>query len=312
MSLFFLRSSKRLIKLLTSMTFSLLLCHLLSIPPLFAIVTTCFALENTSFDAIRNGAVRLGSALVGAGFALIFYFILGAHPLMYASVVIVIILSMNVFVYKRFTMIASITAFAIMPSMFDHHLEFYSERVMSSMIGIMVSTVVNMYVLPNNFMPELRNKYERLIDQASILSPINSSMKKMIQKRLNEFERMAAKQKKQWRLRPGKANETRQLLYFEHQKRFLAELFEQQFSFSEQTTSPYIVQFIMRLPSHYRKLGQAERRKLLHWLNQIAPKIPPDFKTNYDYVMQLLFVLDRTSYLHTLQHTKLQKKHVKA
>lgn len=43
-----------------------------------------------------------------------------------------------------------------MPTMFDQHIDDYSVRVMSSMIGIMISTVVNIFVLPNNFMPELK------------------------------------------------------------------------------------------------------------------------------------------------------------
>ncbi|MFB4160782.1 aromatic acid exporter family protein [Geomicrobium sp. JSM 1781026] len=304
MQLFIQRLSNRTIKSLISIAACVVLCRALHLPPGFAVITTCLALEATSLDAVRNGAVRLGSALVGVSFALFFYYSLGAHPFWYLFAISVLLLgTMQLQVNKR-TLIASISLFAMMPTMFDQHIDDYSVRVMSSMIGIMISTVVNIFVLPNNFMPELKKRHDRLFQELKALPSLyvngkhpyaREKNRTRLLKSVQEFERMATLQRKQWQLRPPEKSEMRKLLYFSHQQRQVRTLVLDLSQRAGAKTAPYLIQFAANVPKHLHKLSKDERGQVIQWLLRKESTIPPAYLNDYHLIMRTLFLLERTA-----------------
>ncbi|WP_246476589.1 aromatic acid exporter family protein [Salicibibacter cibi] len=92
---------------------------------------------------MRNGWTRLLSACIGAGFALFLFYTLGAHPIVYTFITIITLAFCYYMNIGKFRAIASVTAIAILPTMAGAELYEYITRVMSTLVGIIMSSIMN-------------------------------------------------------------------------------------------------------------------------------------------------------------------------
>ncbi|QQK76075.1 FUSC family protein [Salicibibacter cibarius] len=150
--------SRRLFKAGLSIGLSIAVCLHLQLSPLFAVIAAVLTWDPKGVSAVRNGWTRLLSACIGAGFALLFFYTLGAHPFVYAFITVITL----AFCYYRnigkFRAIASVTAIAILPTMAGAELYEYITRVMSTLVGIIMSSIMNIILYKSSTMAPFKKE----------------------------------------------------------------------------------------------------------------------------------------------------------
>jgi uncharacterized membrane protein YgaE (UPF0421/DUF939 family) len=153
---------RRVIKTGLAVFITALLCHLIKLPPTFAVITAIVTTEPTAADSLKKGVIRLPAAALGAIFAIAVDFLLGQNALTYALVAMLTIIVCSKLKFDTGTLVATLTAVAMIPGTTDHALVDFSIRISGTSIGIIVSTFVNFLVLPPKFGPILVKKIDAL------------------------------------------------------------------------------------------------------------------------------------------------------
>ncbi|AXF54934.1 FUSC family protein [Salicibibacter kimchii] len=154
---------RRLLKMGVSTGLSIAVCLHLHLSPLFAVIAVVLAWEPWGNDAVRNGWTRLLSAFIGAGFALLFFYTLGAHPVIYACITVLTLAVCYYVNLGKFRAIASVTAIAILPTMAGAELYEYITRVMSTLVGIILSSTLNMALYMIVSMAAMKQKKRKML-----------------------------------------------------------------------------------------------------------------------------------------------------
>lgn len=174
------------------------------------------AWDPTGIDAVRNGATRVIAASTGALYALVFFYTLGAHPIVYAFITVVVLAALHYFNIGKFTAIASVTAVAIIPTMAGHQLAEFLARVMSTLIGIMIASIINLLVYTPTYTASLEKNSEKSWRQglhmiASIIENEEEghehsrlwAQRDVLHAKLHRMKKRLHKQRTQWRLHPA-------------------------------------------------------------------------------------------------------------
>jgi uncharacterized membrane protein YgaE (UPF0421/DUF939 family) len=145
----------RVIKTAIAVFLTAFICFWLDLPPAFAVITAIVTIEPTAADSIRKGLVRFPASAIGAGLAMLFTFFFGDTPLSYTLATlftIVICLKLHL---EDGMLVATLTAVAMIPTTHDHYLFSFLSRLETTSIGLIVSTMVNIFVLPPNYSPRI-------------------------------------------------------------------------------------------------------------------------------------------------------------
>jgi uncharacterized membrane protein YgaE (UPF0421/DUF939 family) len=152
----------RVIKTGVAVFLTALICHLINLPPTFAVITAIVTTEPTAADSLKKGMIRLPAAALGASFAIAVDFVFGQNALTYALVAMLTIIVCSKLKLDTGTLVATLTAVAMIPGTTDHVIFDFSTRISGTSIGIFVSTFVNFLILPPKFGPILVKKVDEL------------------------------------------------------------------------------------------------------------------------------------------------------
>lgn len=158
---------RRVIKTGVAVFITAFICHLLDLPPTFAVITAIVTTEPTAADSIKKGVIRLPAAALGAIFAISANVILGQNALSYALVAMLTIVVCSKLRLDTGTLVATLTAVAMIPDTTNHALVDFATRLSGTSIGIFVSTLVNFVILPPKFGPILVNKVDALFEKTA-------------------------------------------------------------------------------------------------------------------------------------------------
>ncbi|WP_180994251.1 FUSC family protein [Bacillus sp. Marseille-P3661] len=128
-----------------------ILCQLFNLPTIFAVITAIVTIEPTATDSIKKGIIRFPASAIGAALSMLLVSFLGEQPLTYALATILTIYFCHKLKLEDGIVVATITAAAMIPATTDHFLLAFIARLGTTTIGIVVSTIVNIIILPPKF-----------------------------------------------------------------------------------------------------------------------------------------------------------------
>jgi len=235
----------RIIKTGISVFITSLICLAFNLPTIFAVITAIVTIEPTTHDSIRKGFVRFPASAIGAALAAGTVFFLGESPLTYTIAATgTIILCQKLKLYEG-TLVATLTSVAMIPGLQDYLLLSFLIRLATTSIGITVSALVNVLILPADYLNEISYRNYRHIDQ--IKHTLNDSFQRLIKTDQNDHQNSESYEKLRRQL-----VKTDQLLHFQRKElryhRFKLKKYRQ-YSYEKRTT-----QFIQRAVLHLGNL----------------------------------------------------------
>ena len=154
----------RIVKTAVAVFLTALVCKLIGWPPVFAVITAIVTLEPTVSDSIKKGIIRFPASAIGSFYAVLFISIFGNSPITYtlaASLTIITCYRLNL---HAGLLVATITAVAMIEVVYDNFLLSFFIRLGTTTVGIVVSTLVNMFILPPNYMKEIESSIKEIYE----------------------------------------------------------------------------------------------------------------------------------------------------
>lgn len=152
----------RTIKTGVAIFLTALICQLLGLPPVFAVITAIVTLEPTVSDSIKKGLVRFPASAIGSAYAVLFIALFGNSPITYTLAAVFTIITSYKLKLHAGLLVATITAVAMIEVVYDNYFLSFLTRLGTTSIGLIVSTVVNMFILPPNYIKEINDNINKL------------------------------------------------------------------------------------------------------------------------------------------------------
>ncbi|WP_335869867.1 aromatic acid exporter family protein [Bacillus sp. 2205SS5-2] len=203
----------RIVKTGVAVFLTALICQFLGWPSEFAVITAIVTIEPTAADSIKKGMIRFPASALGAGFAVLFTYLLGDAPLTYALAAVATILLTHKLHLDEGMLVATLTAVAMIPATQDHYVVSYFTRLGTTSIGLIVSSLVNFFVLPPHYSIKIGHNLDSLYQQCGELlqkrmksvlheNAKNSTTARLIQKIQKELDRtdiLCQYQREEWK-----------------------------------------------------------------------------------------------------------------
>lgn len=172
---------QRIIKTGIAVALTSLICLMFNLPAIYAVITAIVTIEPNTYDSIRKGMVRLPAAAIGAGIATISVYFLGETYVTYTIAAVGTIYLCQKLKLFDGTLVATLTAVAMIPELDGPLLIQFLIRLGTTMIGISVSSMVNVMIFPANYFKKINDKTYIHIDEAKqvlhgIVSPYRMSI----------------------------------------------------------------------------------------------------------------------------------------
>ncbi len=244
-----------------------LICHLLNWPAMFAVITAIVTIEPTASDSIRKAFVRFPASAIGTAFAVLFTFLFQDSAFSFAFVSLATIMTCHKLKLYDGTLVAAITGAAMVTTVHDHYIASFFVRLATTSTGLVVSTLVNVFVMPPKYSIPITNGIHALYrDAGAILEKrgkellriqtydqdLRQEFKKLV-KQIDKIELLCLYQKDEWKFHRVTREDIRTY----------------RFEYKKLTTLHQIVYHIgnlMYLPSHDQRL---EEMKTAHILSAI-------------------------------------------
>ncbi|WP_246941681.1 aromatic acid exporter family protein [Bacillus pinisoli] len=159
----------RIIKTGIAVFVTALICHLLQWPAIFAVITAIVTIEPTVADSIKKAFVRFPAAVIGAALAVSFTFLLGETPFTYALVAFTTIIACHKLKLHEGTLVATLTGVAMISTVHDHYIASLFIRLGTTTTGLLVSTLVNFFILPPNYSKTISSEIQQLFGETGQL-----------------------------------------------------------------------------------------------------------------------------------------------
>ncbi|MCK0472214.1 aromatic acid exporter family protein [Halalkalibacter sp. APA_J-10(15)] len=160
---------ERIIKTAVAVFITATVCHFLHLPYVFAVIIAIVTIEPTAAASIKKGAVRFPAALIGAALSMTFTFLFGQTPITYTLAAFFTIYVCHKLKLDDGALIATITAVAMIPISHDQYFLSFVERAGTTTIGLFVSTLVNLTILPAHFLKDISKRNKELLQRLAIL-----------------------------------------------------------------------------------------------------------------------------------------------
>lgn len=202
------------------------ICQLLGWPPVFAVITAIVTLEPTVVDSIKKGLIRFPASAIGSAYAVLFITLFGDSPLTYTLAAVLTIVTCYRLKLHAGLLVATITAVAMIEVVYDNYLLSFFIRLGTTSIGIFVSTIVNMFILPPNYVKDIHeniNDIYRTIGRSlhNILPQakhdIATNTIDDIDRKIKTTEGLIRYQKDEVKFHPLEGSKKREFLLFEKQ-----------------------------------------------------------------------------------------------
>ncbi|WP_182199678.1 aromatic acid exporter family protein [Paraliobacillus salinarum] len=141
----------RVVKTGVAVFLTSLICQWLNWPAVFAVITAIVTIEPTVNDSIKKGMIRFPASAIGSAYAVFFISLFGNSPLTYTAAAIFTIITCFKLKLHAGLLVATLTSVAMIEVIHDHYLIAFFIRLGTTSIGLLVSTAVNMFVLPPNY-----------------------------------------------------------------------------------------------------------------------------------------------------------------
>nr|WP_308777446.1 MULTISPECIES: aromatic acid exporter family protein [Bacillaceae] len=145
------------------------ICVLLNWPPVFAVITAIVTIEPTVADSIRKGIVRFPASAIGSAYAVIFISLFGDSPLTYTLAAVFTIATCFKFRLHAGLLVATLTAVAMVEVIHNNYLIAFFIRLGTTTTGLLVSTLVNLFVLPPKYTEEIVKDIQQVAKQTGIV-----------------------------------------------------------------------------------------------------------------------------------------------
>ncbi|KHF38850.1 FUSC family protein [Halalkalibacter okhensis] len=202
----------RLIKTGIAVFLTAKICYLFNLPVAFAVIIAIATIEPTASDSIRKGMIRFPAALIGAGLAMTFTYWFGQTPLTFTLAAVLTIYVCIKCKLEAGALIATITAVAMIPITYDHYFLTFVERVGTTTIGLIISTLVNLFILPAKFSTEIKERNDRLYKETANL------LKKRIDELINEKKSVSKECQKEYQRITSELSRSFQLCRFQREE----------------------------------------------------------------------------------------------
>lgn len=225
----------RLIKTGIAVLLTAFICGIFDLPQAFAVITAIVTLEPTAAASIRKGAQRLPATVIGAALAMLTVYLFGPTPITYMIASVLTLYFCNMLRLRDGMLVATITAVAMIPTASDHYFLTFVERVGTTFIGLAISTVINLTILPPKFSSLLAEQNRKMfVETAEIFElrleevmngrrPSAQVMDKYHQLE-NDLERaiqLSYYQQEEWKYHKKKDTEARRFTREQRQLHFL-------------------------------------------------------------------------------------------
>ncbi|WP_240377423.1 FUSC family protein [Bacillus piscicola] len=157
----------RILKTGIAVFLTALICRLFGMLEAFAVITAIVTLEPTAAASIRKGVQRLPASIIGAALAMGFTYFFDISPLTYTLSALSTIYICTRLKLTDGTLVATLTAVAMIPVSEGHLFYSFLERVGTTTIGLSVSTLVNFIILPPHFSHLIAARNERLFKEVA-------------------------------------------------------------------------------------------------------------------------------------------------
>lgn len=160
-------------------------CDLLNWPPVFAVITAIVTLEPTVSDSIKKGIVRLPASAIGSAYAVLFIALFGNSPITYTLAAVFTIVTCFRLKLHAGLLVATLTSVAMVEVIHGNYFLAFFIRLGTTTIGLLVSTFVNLFILPPDFMKEINENIHHICESTG------SSIQRVFEEKLasNLFHR---------------------------------------------------------------------------------------------------------------------------
>ncbi|NGP46498.1 hypothetical protein G4V62_16665 [Bacillaceae bacterium SIJ1] len=215
----------RLLKTGLAVLLTALICDWIGWPPMFAVITAIVTIEPTASDSIQKALVRFPASVLGAGYAMICGFIFHEHPLAYALTAMATIYTCYKLKLYSGTLVATLTGVAMVSTVHDDYLFSFFIRMGTTGIGLIVSSLVNVFVMPPDYGVPIWQQLINIRKRASLLLRMKAGeetengphqMKETFQQMLRDIEKtdtFCAYQKKEWKFHRFRRGQVRDFHY---------------------------------------------------------------------------------------------------
>lgn len=324
----------RIIKTTVAVFVTAYICVLLEWPPVFAVITAIVTLEPSIKDSIKKGLVRFPASAIGSFYAVLFISLFGNSPLTYTLAASLTILTCYQLKLHAGLLVATITAVAMVEVIYDNYLLSFFIRLGTTTTGIVVSTLVNIFILPPNYTKQIKQNIKQIHhDIGEMLKKFTKEQASQLQtkqavegiaRKIRQTEALIGFQIDQEDFQPLIMTKNEKLQYFDqelHRLKLvqyhlsnLAELSMQQLTFSEKnwhTIEQAIHQLAHRFQST-KKVSIDEQDKNLRALLDLFWKSPhPAFKesdSELPHELTLLYEMVTLYYISKQRNQTLHKK----
>lgn len=159
----------RVIKTGIAVFLTVMICEFFQLPTIFAVITAIVTIEPTAHDSIKKGLIRFPASTIGSAYAMTFTYLLDHSPFAYALSAMFTIVTCQKLRLEAGTLVATITAVAMIPITETHYLSAFFTRLATTSVGIIVSTIVNFFILPPNYSPMITKQMNTLFHETADL-----------------------------------------------------------------------------------------------------------------------------------------------
>ncbi|WP_163538863.1 aromatic acid exporter family protein [Gracilibacillus sp. YIM 98692] len=173
-------AGRRVIKTALAVFLTSFICQLLDWPAVFAVITAIITIEPTVASSIKKGLIRFPASAIGSGYAVLFIYFFEDSPLTYTLAALCTIITCYRLGLHVGLLVATLTSVAMIEVIHTNLLFSFIIRLGTTTIGLIVSTLVNMFVLPPNYTKTISTNLEGLLKKTG--EELEMIMKQLIMK----------------------------------------------------------------------------------------------------------------------------------
>lgn len=159
----------RILKTGVAVFLTAIICEALNWPPVFAVITAIVTIEPTVSDSIKKGVIRFPASAIGSFYAVLFISLFGNSPITYTLAAVFTITTCAKLKLDAGLLVATLTSVAMVEVVHDNFLISFLIRLGTTTIGLGVSTIVNMFILPPDYQNDARSKVQQLAKNTSLV-----------------------------------------------------------------------------------------------------------------------------------------------
>ncbi|GEM04754.1 UPF0421 protein [Halolactibacillus miurensis] len=159
---------RRILKTSVAVFITAFICQWLNIPAVFAVMTAIVTIEPTVQDSIKKGLVRFPASAIGSFYAASFFYLFQISPLSYALASLFTIVTCYKLKLFDGLLVATLTSVAMVYVIEGSPVDAFFVRLLTTTIGLSVSTLVNFIVLPPNYLKQINTTMDEVLKLASV------------------------------------------------------------------------------------------------------------------------------------------------